>query len=54
MSAIDNYFWEVESENLDLISPYKKNGDWIPNAYRYVKRSRSQQLHHKMCSPEES
>lgn len=24
MSAIDNYFWEVESESLNLISPYEQ------------------------------
>lgn len=44
MSAMNNYFWEAESENLDLISPYKHNGDWIQNGYHYVKRSGPQPL----------
>jgi hypothetical protein len=29
VSAIDNYFLEVGSENLNLILPYEQNGDWI-------------------------
>ena len=40
---MDNYFWEAESENLNLISPYEQNGDRIQNGYCYIKRSRPQQ-----------
>ena len=29
VSAMDNYFLEVGSENLNLILPYEQNGDWI-------------------------
>ena len=27
VSAMDNYFWEVESETANLTSPYEQNGD---------------------------
>ena len=27
VSAMDNYFWKVECENLTLISSYEKDGD---------------------------
>ena len=40
---MDNYFWEVESENLNLISPYEQNGDRIQNGCSYVKRRGPQQ-----------
>jgi hypothetical protein len=40
---MDNYFWEVEYENLNLISPYEQNVHGTQNSYSYVKRSRPQQ-----------
>jgi hypothetical protein len=34
---MDNFFWEVEPENLNLILTYEQNGDWIQNGSSYVK-----------------
>jgi hypothetical protein len=36
---MENYVWEVESENLNLITPYEQNGDWIQMAIVMLKRA---------------